>query len=903
MKVLKIIGLVVLCSFILFIVSSLIFISKSEKEIKQFAVSEFNKKLTVPVQVAEIELSLWKRFPNITLSFNKVIIPSSIDLNNEKTNLLELDDLLLQFNIIKLFKKEYTVDKIELKSGVLNIIFDKRDNNNFDIWKPSEVDEESSNFSLELNNFLLREIKLNYHHLAQNEKIISYIPNLNLEGNFSQNIFELKTFGQINIHQIFFSDIEYIKDKNLTFDIIAAVDNENDAYRFERGKLTIENIKFSVSGKVDRKDEDYFYVDVKIDGDNINISELNKLSPQLLQISKNYRINGFLDFKAHISGENGKYTRPSLDVDFSFENASFLDNTNTKVNIEQVDLVGKYSTGKTNTAKTNFIIIENFSAKTAGSMLNGNIEIENFENPKLKGKIIAEGNAMDIFAYLALENVKEIGGKLRADIDFKGNLENFQKFTQEDIEKLSISGNLYTENFSILIDGYNNPLSNLKSSMNFRNKSILINSLEGNIKDTDFSLKGRIDNLLSYLFFGNTTIVIDAALFSDKINLTQLLTAPDSKKDGDEFAFALPPFLEFSLFSRAKELIFNKFEAKNVNINFDYRNNKFSCENIELEAFDGLLKGALSFNFIDFDNIKTYGDINVDNGNIQKMFYQLEGFGQDFITEKNLRGKLSGNAQFSITLNQKLDVISKSIIVNSHLKIIEGELINFETLNSLSEYISVEELKHVKFSTLENDIFIKNSVVEIPLMEINSSAFNLKLSGIHGFDNKIDYHFGIFLKDVLALKAQKKKKENIEFGDYDPKKENKLTLFVGMKGTVENPKFYYEKIGVKDKFKQDLKTEKETLKGMLKEEFNLFKNDTSVKVNNTQKDNFKYEIEWDELDDTTTKKDETEQKKLSPIQKALEEEKKKEKKKNWLDKISGEKEKKEEFDKFDPTKD
>jgi len=87
----------------------------------------------------------------------------------------------------------------------------------------------------------------------------------------------------------------------------------------------------------------------------------------------------------------------------------------------------------------------------------------------------------------------------------------------------------------------------------------------------------------------------------------------------------------------------------------------------------------------------------------------------------------------------------------------------FEPMLKLSRYIDVEELRHIRFKTLENTIYIHNRLVTIPEMAIHSSAFNIRVSGQHAFDNQFDYRLDVLLSEVLFNKARKKKKEIDEF--------------------------------------------------------------------------------------------------------------------------------------------
>ena len=98
----------------------------------------------------------------------------------------------------------------------------------------------------------------------------------------------------------------------------------------------------------------------------------------------------------------------------------------------------------------------------------------------------------------------------------------------------------------------------------------------------------------------------------------------------------------------------------------------------------------------------------------------------------------------------------------------------------------------------------------------------------------VDYHFELFLSDLLAKKARKSKKENEEFGVIEDDGLGKTRLFISMKGPVNKPSISYDSKGMQQKFREDLKTEKKLMKQIFKEEFGLFKKDSSLISN--QKD-------------------------------------------------------------------
>jgi hypothetical protein len=149
-----------------------------------------------------------------------------------------------------------------------------------------------------------------------------------------------------------------------------------------------------------------------------------------------------------------------------------------------------------------------------------------------------------------------------------------------------------------------------------------------------------------------------------------------------------------------------------------------------------------------------------------------------------------------------------------------GELLEFEPLMEMSDYISVNELKRIKFSNLENQIEIKNNKIEIPFMEIYSSALDMAGSGSHTFDNEMDYEFKILLNEILGNKFKRKHKKKVsEFGVVEDDGIKGMTLFLKMKGSVDNPDISYNTLKLRESLDKGFKKEKKKLKDVVKSEF------------------------------------------------------------------------------------
>jgi hypothetical protein len=209
---------------------------------------------------------------------------------------------------------------------------------------------------------------------------------------------------------------------------------------------------------------------------------------------------------------------------------------------------------------------------------------------------------------------------------------------------------------------------------------------------------------------------------------------------------------------------------------------------------------------------------------------KTDNFGQTTLTSKNLRGKLSSIVKIEafwdstgIFNYNKLDVVAD-------LSIKKGELINFEMMKSLSSYVKLKDLEHIKFNEMHNQLFIRNNELVIPAMFIQSNAINLTLAGKHGFNQDFDFKMKINAGQVIA---QKMKKFNPNLSLIPARKKGIFNIYCSVYGNIDKAEFNY-KVGKKHAKKQlatDLKQQTNLVNNSLRAEFEksgLFNGKNSV---------------------------------------------------------------------------
>jgi hypothetical protein len=219
------------------------------------------------------------------------------------------------------------------------------------------------------------------------------------------------------------------------------------------------------------------------------------------------------------------------------------------------------------------------------------------------------------------------------------------------------------------------------------------------------------------------------------------------------------------------------------------------------------------------------------------LFKEWDNFEQDVIKSSNISGTAKVSLEFSAPFDLRSGIISNAIEAKVGIQIDNGRLKNVQAFREITqslkdmtsarvaigkENISMfeKQLLDLKFDRLENTLIIRNSVIVIPSMSVNSSALDLEISGKHTFENAIDYRFGFRFRDLKQVKSS-------EFGEIQDDGTGKH-VFMRMYGSLYDPNFEWDSEASKTYKKEQREEEVKTVKSMFKSEFGLFKNDTTV---------------------------------------------------------------------------
>lgn len=826
-----------------------------QDEVKEYVIGELNKQLNTEIIVdgKDIDFTVIKNFPYASVDFKNVKALEAFDREQQaprkKDTLFSAGTISFQFNILDIFKQNYRIKKVEIEDVDLKVRIDKYGNDNYHFWKESS-DSTNTTFAFSLEEIVLKKIQVSFKNFKAKQNIDILIEDSNLAGNFSDEKYDLQTSSNLFVNIIKIDSTNFMRKKNVHVELDLNVDNLYPSYRIKNGKIKIEDLLFEVVGSVLNSNRESI-VNLGLKGKEMDIKSVLSLIPNKYKGAINdYESDGEFYFDAIIKGVFSNKETPQITADFGIKNA---DITQVKDNIKlhNVNLKGHYFNGNKNSNEPSFLTLIPFSATIDEGTLSGELTLKNLANPSFSGKVKANLDLSNVQKFIKIDTIESLTGKVNIDATFSGNEKSVNSGNYENI---TTTGDLKIIDMNLKLKNYTLDFSGINGDFKFDNNDLAVSSFTGKIASSDFELKGFFRNIVGFVMKENESIMVEATLNSKNIDLNELLSNKSEESKPGKYKLRFSEFIDVNLNSEIQHLVFRKFDATNIHGVIKIKDKKMVVDPIVLSTMggtittSGLIDGTDSTKLL----ITCFSDVN--RINITKMFEGFENFGQTAVTDKNLKGIATAKIQFASMLSPDLKMDLDKLYAGVEMTIENGEMNNVEAMKSLSRFIELKDLENVKFATLKNQIEIKNQMITIPKMEVKSNAINITASGTHTFKNEINYRVKLSLNELLSKKAKQAKKQNDEFGEVADDGLGRTNIFLLMTGTVDNPIIKYDSKSAIKNVQQDLKVEKQTLKTILKEEFGLFKKDSTLN-NKSPKDDTKFIIKWEEADKKEEKKE------------------------------------------------
>ncbi len=731
-----------------------------------------------------MDVTFLSTFPNVAIRMKGVKVQQNDP--SAPNPLLDADYVDFRFDFWKIWNKEYTIRQVTIRHSSIHLLTTREGKHNFsDLIKEPENTTEKVSFNLD--KLVLRDVSIDY----KQEGSGSYA------GVVEEGLLKIQVDGETTLLESSANLLIYhIKPDGNTYcantpaTIQGMLSFNKEGFEVNSLKCSLYNSSFTAKFLISNNSSQWL---LQAESDALASKDLRKVLPSSWVSSLNkYQLDG--KFSADLRWEKKlNIAQPTVRLNFTIQDGAMV-YPDAKASIDGVFMNGNLKDQKLNGRDIYEVQIDTLVLKLGDHKLYGQMSILDVTNPVIKTQIRGSFPAHAVNPWIGNSQVVMESGNLSIDVQINRNSKGV----------LSWEGEVGIDSVFMTLQAYNEKAAILSGELLFNNDDAAASGMVIQYKGQTFG-----GNVLMYNVLNSKSkdLSIQGEISSPRLNLEELLADNGEEKEG--VSFGIPPGLMLSLSIKVNELIYKKHRHSQVSLRMYADSSTIAVENLKF-AFAGgnvALEALLEKQDANF-KFNLHGEFQ--KVPIDSIFYVQDDFNQSFIGQRHLKGSLTGSLLLSARLDNTMHLILPSLVADVRLSIEEGRLSGFEPMQRLSKFVDEASLADIRFQNLSNDFHIEQGKIFIPEMVIRSNLREITVSGIHGFDNAIDYRLKV------PLSPGNKKDPDEVFGAVEADQGKGAFLLLKVTGMGDNPQVAYDKKAVKQKVAERLKEEKRELLQLFK---------------------------------------------------------------------------------------
>jgi hypothetical protein len=453
----------------------------------------------VVFDVNNFSLTLFRNFPNMTVEVKELGVFNRTPF--EGVPLFVIEELDVEVNLKELiFGDQLRIKGITLVKPqiTINVLADGRAN--YDITYPStdtiEVSEEPSNFSFGIEHWEIVDGSVVY-----DDKSLPYflgLKHLNHtgSGDFTQDVFDLKTKTVADTLTTSYGDMELLTDKHVEIDMIISISEDYSKYTFKENSTKVNDFAMSFDGWFKMNEKDYG-MDITFKSPENTFKSLLSLVPGMY--TKDFsglETKGDLSFNGFAKGTYSDTQMPAFNVGLLVKDAMFkypeLPTAVTNINMDL--LIDNKDGAIDNTT----VDLKKLHLDFGSNPVDARLLIQNLKDYRMDGNLKAKLNLAELNKMFPMEGL-EMKGSYSVDASAKGVYDSIKKVIPTINASMSLTdGYVKSAEFPL-------PLQELKFQSTIKNTSgkmaetvVAVNDFSMLLDGEKFTANLMLENLDDY---------------------------------------------------------------------------------------------------------------------------------------------------------------------------------------------------------------------------------------------------------------------------------------------------------------------------------------------------------------------------------------------------------------------
>ncbi|NMH25378.1 AsmA-like C-terminal region-containing protein [Flavobacterium solisilvae] len=740
-KILKIVGIVLL----LLVVAAFAIPYFFKDQIKAKILTSINENVDAKVAFADADLSLFKNFPNASVTIDKLSIINKAPFEGD--TLVSFEELNLKMSIKELFKGEnepMNIDGISSKNGLINIIFNKDGVGNFDIaLKNKKEDQKDDNKSkplaLKIKEYEIENFRFQFYDEKSKMKMVLDSINHEGKGDFTSTKLDLDTKTTTKV-SLSMDKANYMKNVALSLDAVLGIDLEKSKYTFKENKAKINELPLEFDGFIQIVEAGQEY-DLKFKTPTSSFKNFLGLIPAQYAASlDNVKTTGDFTVAGFAKGLYSETTVPKFNIEIASNNASFQypDLPKSVRNI----VIDTKIINETGVMNDTYVNLDKLSFQIDQDVFNAKANINNIAenalvNADLKGTI----NLANVTKAYPVKLDKPLSGILKADVKTEFDMQSVEK---SDYARIKNAGTIDLSGFNYT-DENGKTINISKVLVAFNPNTVNLQQFNAKTGKSDIAVNGVLENFYGFVF-KNQELKGNFNLNSNQLAVNDFMTTEpetDKKEEAKKSeAMKIPAFLNCSLTAKANMVLYDNLTLKNVSGKIIIKDQKATLQNGKTDIFGG----SIAFDG-DISTKEKTPKFNMDLGlntvDIMQTFTQLDMMKKIAPIAGVINGKLNSKIHLSGNLNET----EMTPVLSSLSGDLLGQLLsttvnskNSTLLSALDSNLNFVDLTKLNLNDLKAAVTFKDGKVNVKPFDIKYQDIKVNVGGTHGFDQNMNYN-------------------------------------------------------------------------------------------------------------------------------------------------------------------
>ncbi|MDB5262081.1 MAG: hypothetical protein JWQ14_1362, partial [Adhaeribacter sp.] len=397
-------------------------------KVKQVLDKQIEKNVAARViyKADDVSLSLFRSFPNLSLTVNNLTVIGQDSF--QRDTLATLPAFSMGLDLMSVISgDELKVKSINLQDPRIKLVVLKSGKANWDIFKTdttqTATDTTTSEFNMAIKGWQIENGTFVYEDLSIPMGLVAHHVNHTGSGDFEKNIFDLASRTTADGFTMTYAGVNYLENTLLDADVTLAMDLNKSLFTFKENKIRINEFPFGFDGSILMPAED-IDLDLTFKAAETGFKNILSIVPGMFtEKFKDVQTDGKMAFNGYLKGRFNDVSMPGFGIDLKVTDGRFkypdLPQAATNIN---VDMKVDNPDGIVNNTR---ILINKLHLDLGKNPVDARVAIDGLEPMRVDGNIKANINLAEITKVFPVEGMT-LRGLLNVDGTAKGTYSKTQ---------------------------------------------------------------------------------------------------------------------------------------------------------------------------------------------------------------------------------------------------------------------------------------------------------------------------------------------------------------------------------------------------------------------------------------------------------------------------------------------